>query len=108
LARLLTDSRRVAVIDVRSLADFKGPLGHIAQARNLPLADVQPRLSELMPLRSEPVVLVCRTQKMSATAAAQLEAAGFSDVRILRGGMLQWNGDGHPVEDRAPDPQGGR
>lgn len=106
LARLLTDRHRVAVIDVRSPADFKGPLGHIAQARNVALADVQKHLPELMPLQAEPVVLVCRTHKMSATAAAQLEAAGFRNVRVLRGGMVQWNADGQTVEDRAPVPQG--
>jgi rhodanese-related sulfurtransferase len=27
---------------------------------------------------------------MSASAAAQLDAAGFHDVRVLRGGMERW------------------
>jgi uncharacterized membrane protein YdjX (TVP38/TMEM64 family)/rhodanese-related sulfurtransferase len=100
LARLLADKGPVAVIDVRSPADFKGPLGHIAGARNLPLAEVQPRLCEIAPLKYEPVVLVCRTHKMSASAAAQLERAGFRDVRVVRGGMVQWNEQGLPVADR--------
>ncbi len=100
LARLLADKDRVAIIDVRSPNDFNGPLGHIAGARNLPLAEVQPRLSEIAPLKCEPVVLVCRTHKMSANAAAQLEAAGFPNVRVVRGGMVQWNEQGLPVDDR--------
>lgn len=100
LARLLADKRALTVIDVRSPADFEGPLGHIAQARNLPLAELTPRLAELAPLKSEPVVLVCRTHKMSGSAAGQLQAAGFSNVRVVRGGMVRWNQAGLPVVDR--------
>lgn len=108
LARMLGDKRAVAVIDVRSPCDFKGPLGHIRAARNLPLAEVQPRLTELAPLKREPIVVVCRTQKMSGIAASQLEAAGFADVRVVRGGMVKWNELGLPVDDRAPQARGGR
>lgn len=98
LARLLAGKHRLTVIDVRSPADFEGQLGHIAQARNLPLAEVTPRMAELAPLKSEPIMLVCRTHKMSGTAASQLQAAGFSDVRVVRGGMVRWNEVGLPVE----------
>ena len=40
-----------------------------------------------------PIVLVCRTDKRSATAAEILRNAGFRDVLILRGGMEQWQRD---------------
>lgn len=105
LVRLLRE-KPVAVIDVRSPTDFKGPLGHIGDARNLPLAEVRPHLDELAPLKNDPVVLVCRTHKMSGSAAAELQAAGFSYVRVLRGGMVRWNEQGLPVDDRAPPAQG--
>jgi len=97
LGRLLADKRRVTVVDVRSPADFDGPLGHIIGARNLPLAEVTPRMTELAPLKSEPVVLVCRTHKMSGAAASQLQTAGFSNVRVVRGGMVKWNEAGLPI-----------
>lgn len=105
LAQLLGDKRGVAVFDVRSPGDFEGPLGHVREARNLPLAEVQSRLAELKPLKNEPIVLVCRTHKMSDSAAHQLEAAGFSDVRVVRGGMVRWNDLRLPVDDRAPQGQ---
>lgn len=107
LARLLGDKRAVAVIDVRSPGDFVGPLGHISGARNLPLAEIHPRLTELAPLKRESIVLVCRTHKMSGNAASQLEAAGFSDVRVVRGGMVKWNELRLPVDDGATPAQGG-
>ncbi len=100
LGRLLAEKRRITLIDVRSPTDFEGKLGHIAQARNLPLAEVTPRMAELAFLKNDPVVLVCRTHKMSGTAASQLRAAGFSDVRVVRGGMVKWNEVGLPVDGR--------
>src|SRR5581483_5634418 len=100
LARLLADKGGVAVVDVRSPDDFRGPLGHIAGARNLPLTDLPSRLAEIAALKNEPVVLVCRTHKMSASAAAQLGTIGFRDIRVVRGGMVQWNERGLPVADR--------
>jgi rhodanese-related sulfurtransferase len=45
-------------------------------------------------------VLVCQTDKRSASAAALLGDAGFRDVVVLRGGMVRWNEAGLPVADR--------
>jgi rhodanese-related sulfurtransferase len=88
---------RVAVVDVRGPDEFTGPLGHIAGARNLPIETLANRIHEIETLKNELVVLVCRTDKRSAMAAANLHAAGFRNVRVLRGGMQQWNRDGLPV-----------
>jgi uncharacterized membrane protein YdjX (TVP38/TMEM64 family)/rhodanese-related sulfurtransferase len=101
LAHRLASKHRIAIIDVRAANDFTGPLGHIGGAHNLPLAEVQRRLPELAELKNEPVVLVCRTHKMSSSAADLLDAAGFTNVGVLRGGMVRWNAEGHPVDGRA-------
>ena len=45
---------------------------------------------EIKALKDRPITLVCRTDKRSASAAAILREAGFRDVRVLRGGMEQW------------------
>lgn len=89
-----------AIIDVRGADEFLGPLGHIPGARNLPVGELPQRLQELVTLRDHPVVVVCRTDKRSANAAAQLRDAGFRDVRVLRGGMEQWNREGFDTEGR--------
>ena len=91
----------VVLIDVRSPDEFTGPLGHIANARNVPLTELAGRLDELDAMKSSPVVLVCRTDKRSASAASLLQEAGFRDVQVLRGGMELWNRSGPPVEGRA-------
>jgi uncharacterized membrane protein YdjX (TVP38/TMEM64 family) len=69
LRRRLDRGEAVAVIDVRGTDEFTGPLGHIASARNIPIAELNSRLAELGGLERTPIVLVCRTDRRSATAA---------------------------------------
>jgi rhodanese-related sulfurtransferase len=101
LKRRLDRGEAVVVIDVRGIDEFKGPLGHIATARNIPVAELSRRLSELARLERESIVLVCRTDRRSAAAAQTLREAGFTQVSVLRRGMEQWNEAGLPVEARA-------
>jgi len=101
LKRRLDRGEAVVVIDVRGIDEFKGPLGHIATARNIPVAELSRRLSELARLEREPIVLVCRTDRRSAAAAQTLREAGFRQVSVLRRGMERWNEAGLPVEARA-------
>jgi uncharacterized membrane protein YdjX (TVP38/TMEM64 family)/rhodanese-related sulfurtransferase len=90
----------IAVIDVRGPDEFAGPLGHIANARNVPLPELPARVAELGSLVETPVVLVRKTDRRSASAAAILDEAGFRDVFVLRGGMVRWNEAELPVADR--------
>jgi uncharacterized membrane protein YdjX (TVP38/TMEM64 family)/rhodanese-related sulfurtransferase len=96
----LDAAEAVAIVDVRRADEFAGPLGHIADARNVPLDDLPGRLGELASLSEAPVVLVCKTDRRSARAAALLAAAGFRHVLVLRGGMVGWNAAGLPVAGR--------
>jgi uncharacterized membrane protein YdjX (TVP38/TMEM64 family)/rhodanese-related sulfurtransferase len=89
----------VTVVDVRSPEEFTGPLGHIEAALNIPLGDLLDRLTEIRAFQDRSVILVCKTDKRSATAAAMLGDVGFRDVSVLRGGMEQWNRDGRAVEN---------
>jgi rhodanese-related sulfurtransferase len=91
----------VPIIDVRGADEFTGPLGHIAAARNIPVAELDGRLAELAEIERGPIVLVCRTDKRSTAAAQTLRAAGFTQVSVLRRGMERWNEAGLPVEARA-------
>ena len=100
LKQRLDRGEAVAVVDVRGPDEFTGPLGHIADAMNLPLGELPGRLTEINTLKDRPVVLVCRTDKRSATAAAMLRASGFSQVSVLRRGMEQWGEAGFPVDGR--------
>ena len=101
LANRLKVAPGIAVIDVRGPDEFTGQLGHIADASNMPVDKLPQRIMEISALKDRPVILVCRTDKRSTTAATLLCDAGFRDVGVLRGGMEQWNQKGLPVEARA-------
>ena len=90
LARRLKNGASVTVIDVRGPDEFRGPLGHIKDALNLPVGELPNRLTEIKALKNRPIILVCRTVKRSTDAAVFLHDAGFQDVRVLRGGMEEW------------------
>jgi rhodanese-related sulfurtransferase len=103
LKRRLDRGEAVTVVDVRGPDEFIGPLGHIATARNIPVAALESRLGELAGLERTPIVLVCWTDKRSATAARILRAAAFTQVNVLRRGMERWNEAGLPVKARAAE-----
>jgi rhodanese-related sulfurtransferase len=100
LAARLGGGGGFAVIDVRGPDEFTGPLGHVGDALNVPLGDLDRRLTDLAPLAEGRVVLVCHTDRRSAQAAGMLREAGFRDVRVLRGGMVRWTEAGLPVAGR--------
>jgi rhodanese-related sulfurtransferase len=97
LQQRLTAGDAVSLVDVRQPEEFTAPPGHLPGAVNIPLADVPGRAGELAARRA-PVVLVCKTDRRSATAASQLRAAGLRDVAVLRGGTDGWHRQGLALE----------
>ena len=64
-------------------------IDRIADARLIPLGT----LADLIPTldASRELVVHCRSGTRSAEAVRQLQAAGFTRVVSLAGGMLRWN-----------------
>lgn len=91
LARRLADGEDITVLDVRSAEDYSGDLGHISGSLNIPLAQLSQRLPELETLRGRPVAVICRTNRMSSTAAEVLRGAGFRSIQVVSDGMLAWH-----------------
>ena len=87
----------VVLIDVRGPQEFTAPPGHLPGAINIPLPELPHRIAEVAAL-ARPVVLVCKTDKRSAAAAATLLAAGLRDVAVLRGGTDGWHRRGLPLD----------
>ena len=85
----------VQIVDVRNTDEYHGPMGHIPEARLIPLDELNDRLAEIDP--DQPVVTVCRSGGRSAQACFILQKAGYSKVANLAGGMLRWRADGHSV-----------
>ncbi|MFT7626356.1 MAG: sulfur dioxygenase [Myxococcota bacterium] len=87
LAAIVIDA--LDVIDVRGADEFNGELGHIADAQLIPLDTLEQSLPDLD--RQRPLLVVCRSGKRSARAAARLADHGFAAVFNLDGGMQAWN-----------------
>ena len=78
--------RSPTIIDVREPREFMR--GHIPEARLIPLPSL---LEEIPTLASDhPVVLVCQGGRRSRRAALALAEKGYSNIRIVEGGMLAW------------------
>jgi rhodanese-related sulfurtransferase len=89
LASRLAGPEAPLVVDVRGPEEFDGPLGHIEDARNIPLDRVPAEVPGLA-AQQRPIVLVCHTDRRSAAAAAHLRGVGIANVAVLRGGMVAW------------------
>ena len=73
------------LVDVRSREEFSA--GHVAGAINLPVQELDRRMSELP--RDKAMVLYCRSGHRSGRATEMLKAAGYGDVHNL-GAMSRW------------------
>lgn len=84
--------RGATLLDVREPDEWRA--GHAPSARHIPLGDL-PRRSSEVPV-GRPIVVVCRSGRRSAQAAASLADAG-RQVSNLVGGMQAWSRAGLPV-----------
>jgi ArsR family transcriptional regulator len=89
----------VTVLDVRPEDEFA--LGHLPGAINVPLAELERRLSAFDPAHE--IVAYCRGPYcvLSYEAVAQLRARGFK-IRRLEDGYPEWRAAGLPVEAGLP------
>lgn len=94
-ATLLINRENAVVLDVRDAAEFAA--GHIANARNIPLAELDTRKAELNRFKSKPLVVVCQSGTRATKAVAALHGAGFEKAANLAGGLTLWQKDGYPL-----------
>ncbi|CAG9262615.1 Zn-dependent hydrolases, including glyoxylases [Paraburkholderia unamae] len=97
---LLEHAAEMQIVDVREAPEFIDRLGHLPDAKLVPLSELTSRLDELD--RERPVVAVCRSGVRSAQASVLLTKAGFDKVANLAGGMLRWKAEGLPVAPCSP------
>ncbi|MDT8452622.1 MAG: VTT domain-containing protein [Gammaproteobacteria bacterium] len=97
LKQRLDAGEKLLLLDVRPEDGYHGDLGHIPQATHIPLNELPQRLDELGDYLEQPVLTICRTDKMSSQAAQLLAQHGFADVQVVKMGMVDWNKQGYPV-----------
>lgn len=95
-AVMLINHQDAVVIDVRPMATFQ--LGHIANARNVPLADLDTKMASFP--KDKPVILSCDRGQIAVGAAAKLRQAGLTQVSVLEGGLNAWLQAGMPTSTK--------
>src|SRR5271170_5565703 len=85
---MIEDGGELALIDVREELIFS--LNHLLLARSAPLSRFELRFAQLVPRRSTRIVLCDESDGLAERAATILARNGYTDVRILAGGIAAW------------------
>jgi molybdopterin/thiamine biosynthesis adenylyltransferase len=85
-----------ALVDTREPHEYEE--AHLQGGILVPPAELAGRIAEVVPDRSQRVVLYCRSGDRSARAADLMESElGYDDVASMAGGILAWQEAGYPV-----------
>ena len=87
------------VIDLRSKELYDA--GHIVDARNVPVADLESQADALKKWRDKSVITYCDSGANGAGAARSLTRLGFTKVFNLQGGLNAWVKDNLPLAKTA-------
>jgi len=94
VTRLINHDNAV-VVDIRPAEEFKD--GHIINAMNMPVADLESRRKELEKHKDKPVVLYCQGGAESGRVIRGFKHEGFGNLYVLKGGMQAWKSAGLPL-----------
>jgi rhodanese-related sulfurtransferase len=91
--------RHIRLVDIRGRAERSAGIGYIPGSRLFPAdllrADVTV-LSDAYPMDT-PIALVCQSGRRAEEMCSHLQAAGFTRVAALTGGILGWRAAGLPT-----------
>lgn len=80
----------IVLVDVRTVPEFHGSIGHIPGAILVPLAELEARISELEGFKETEMIVICLSGNRSGQATRILRENGFQALN-MQGGMLAWN-----------------
>ncbi len=92
----LMNREKATVIDVCEPDEFAR--GHVIGAKNVPLSQLEDKLSQVVKNKAGHVIMVCQVGARSARAAATARKLGFENVQSLAGGLKAWQAASMPVE----------
>jgi|TARA_B100000678_G_scaffold266526_1_gene251456 rhodanese-related sulfurtransferase len=86
----ISAKNNILLLDVRTAAEFEGPLGHITGAVLLPVQELEQRVDELNEHKKKEIIVICRSGNRSKTGTRILISHGFNAINMM-GGMKAWN-----------------
>ncbi len=87
-------NRGATLIDLRNDDAYK--TGHITGAKNIAPDEIEKFLSKTA--KDSDIVLYCATGNTSAKTVIKLRKQGFTNVKHLVGGIIEWDKENLPLE----------
>jgi rhodanese-related sulfurtransferase len=98
-AVLLINREKANVVDVRSAEEFA--TGHLIGAKHVALEQLSTALSQTIPDKKRPLILVCASGMRSQKAQRMAAQMGYEQVHSLGGGVRNWQEANLPLEKTA-------
>ena len=95
-AVMLMNREKAVVVDVCEPSEYVA--GHIGGAKNIPLSQLETKLTGAVKNKATPVILVCASGIRSNRAVSVATKLGYERAVSLSGGMGAWREAGLPVE----------
>lgn len=83
-------------VDVRDFESYRA--GHVPESLPAPLAEMDTYGIALPEDKDTPIVTVCARGNLSLNGVLYLNSMGYTNVRSLDGGVLEWEEAGRPLE----------
>ena len=84
MQEIINKNKKVLLIDVRSVQEFKE--GHLRGAINIPLYELEKHLEDLKD-KEQVIIVYCARGYRSKQAKEKLEKLGYKNVYSLKGGL---------------------
>lgn len=92
----LVNKKDAVILDTRSAKEFKA--GHILGARQIKPEELKQRdFKKLENQKDKPIIVVCAMGSSGRAIAGAMAKAGFSEVKVLKGGMNAWQNASLPL-----------
>ena len=92
----MINREKAVVVDVCETAEFV--TGHVTGAKNVPLGQLEEKLTGAVKNKALPLILVCQTGARSGRALAIAKKLGYENVQSLGGGLGAWKSANLPLE----------
>jgi rhodanese-related sulfurtransferase len=91
LKEMLEKGEKPVIVDVREECEAqKMPFkAEDVEVKIIPIRELMDRLNEIP--RDKQVILVCNFAIRASMAKMALDLAGFNNIKVLKGGVEQWN-----------------
>lgn len=84
---MLEENSKIVLIDVRTKEEYDS--GHIQGSILIPHDEIADKIKDVVPKKSTPIIVYCRSGSRSKTAANTLIELGYSEIYDM-GGIIDW------------------